>query len=237
MSNYIKLLNYKEYLTILKGLTEFKKERDLTSDIQLDGLLGNLLEELCELERAQTDLESIDALCDIIVFLLNATEYTDIDNINQDELINNFIGTYPNANIEKFEYSTEELIELITKCPKNLKDGREIISTINIAIFILTMMISKLGYNPYKCMMETIKEISSRKGYWDNNIKKFIKFPGVYSAEEIKNHLNAISINILEEDYEFYRVQYMTKNKNIEVTVVYKWYKANYINCKLDMYT
>ena len=32
-----------------------------------------------------------------------------------------------------------------------------------------------LGYDPCICMMETIKEISSRTGAWDENIGKWVK--------------------------------------------------------------
>ena len=50
---------------------------------------------------------------------------------------------------------------------------------LNKQIYTLTKVcekeVTEMGYNFYECMLETIKEISSRTGHYDKNIHKFVK--------------------------------------------------------------
>ncbi|EGF5817722.1 hypothetical protein ICF26_001595 [Campylobacter jejuni] len=42
-------------------------------------------------------------------------------------------------------------------------------------VFNCKHLCENLGFNFYQCMLQTIKEIESRKGYYDENLNKFIK--------------------------------------------------------------
>lgn len=57
---------------MFQSLKEWREERGLQSTI--GNIQGNLCEELTEYLRANTVDEQIDALCDIVVFSINAIE-------------------------------------------------------------------------------------------------------------------------------------------------------------------
>lgn len=59
-------------MNIFEELKKWREERGLTSTV--GNIQANLAEELTELLRANTEEEKIDALCDMIVFSINAME-------------------------------------------------------------------------------------------------------------------------------------------------------------------
>ena len=59
---------------IRKALREWRKERHLTRENQLSGLINNLLEEVNELKEAKNDYETVDALCDMALFAFNVLD-------------------------------------------------------------------------------------------------------------------------------------------------------------------
>ena len=63
-----------EIKVIRKALKEWRKERHLTRENQLSGLINNLQEEVNELKEAKDDYERIDALCDMAVFAFNVLD-------------------------------------------------------------------------------------------------------------------------------------------------------------------
>lgn len=247
MNDLIHILSIEQYKDILEGLKKFKEERKLTSEMQLNGLLANILEELTEYVRAKDDLEKIDALCDIMVFLLNATKYTDIDN-NGNDLIDTFQRYLPIRRSE-FDFSDLELANSTINNIQALIEARSdkffsehiILEYVTDLMLDCIIRINELNYSPYHCMMETIKEISSRKGKWDNNINKFVKFQGAYSKEDaiskIKNNplYSSNNIKLEKEDDVYYYISYDKRdeggNYKSEITKFCKWYKANYKNC------
>lgn len=117
-------------------LAVWRAERHLTTAGQKEGLLANVLEELTEFVRAQDDNERVDAICDIIVFLINSKNSpVKIQEPKVDGVV-----------------TTQIFVELVFN---NMYDDR--------TISLCSYMLEQLGYDSYKCMLETIKEISSRK--------------------------------------------------------------------------
>ena len=129
-------------------LAVWRAERHLTTAGQKEGLLANVLEELTEFVRAKDDNERVDAICDIIVFLINSKNNpVRIQEPKVDGVV-----------------TTHIFVELVFN---NMYDDR--------TISLCSYMLEQLGYDSYKCMLETIKEISSRTGHFDETIGKFVK--------------------------------------------------------------
>ena len=133
-------------------LQAWKAERRLSVESQRAGLLGNLCEELAEYFRAQNDNERVDALCDIIVFAMNATSepFVKPAALNMPQLWSAML----------LPHDTDIIVNA---------------SSLNSLVFQMWRTIEQLGYDPYQCMLETIKEISSRTGKYDETIGKWVK--------------------------------------------------------------
>lgn len=150
-------------------LKQWKNERHLTLEMQNAGLMGNLCEEMAEYYRATNESEKIDALCDMCVFCMNSLSKS-IKEIKAKSKQNFFLGK-----IEKL-YSIDICI--------NRNDLDKLDSQLYYFIDIIQSEIEEMGYDFYKCMLETIKEISSRTGNYDKNIHKFVKDT---TPEAVKN--------------------------------------------------
>lgn len=158
-------------------LKKWKAERHLTVESSRAGLIGNLLEELTELERSETIYEYIDALMDISVFCINA-------------MSRDFI-TEPDLTLPYPAGQVCDLIQDVSKLSKLMTDGILIKAESSEETYpyyqatvhsSLTNLVKRCwaiavrsGINPIKAMDETIKEISSRTGHFDPQINKFIK--------------------------------------------------------------
>ncbi|AKT91096.1 hypothetical protein CUREO_1252 [Campylobacter ureolyticus RIGS 9880] len=147
-------------------LKQWREERRLSIENQRDGLIGNLCEEMAEYYRATNDDEKIDALCDMGVFAYNSldTGVEDLWGKLNDSLLNTRF----------FPLST---LDEVSQVDYTIK--RQAILDANTDIYRLIKACEKetsiMGYDFYKCMLETIKEISSRTGHYDENIHKFVK--------------------------------------------------------------
>ena len=86
--------------------------------------------------------------------------------------------------------------------------------------------IRKLGFDPYKALNETIKEISSRTGKFDKSINKFIKDKGAYDVEQALELLEK-ELGFKEFDKEDENFWYKNDFK------IKKWIRANYENARL----
>ena len=154
MTRHLKIQAKNEKLNkIANQLAEWRNERKLTTESQQKNLIGNVLEELTELARAQTDEERIDSYCDICVFAINSYDKT----LNCDCWI-----PLRNANDE-----LENFCEIIV----NQIGYKQIDRVVGLCFYNMKL----LGYDPYLCMEQTIQEISSRKQDpqqkedWDKN--------------------------------------------------------------------
>ena len=146
-------------------LRMWRMERKLYTDEQKKNLIANILEELTELARAKSNDERIDAICDIAVFYLNSlddkiTELTDCY-----ELDKNLAEKFQNP--RAIGFLAEELLSLLLYTEIYTKPYQ--------VLDFLEQCAKGLGYDFYKCMMETIQEINSRTGHYDDSIGKFVK--------------------------------------------------------------
>ena len=91
--------------------------------------------------------------------------------------------------------------------------------------------LKQLGYDTYKCLLETIKEISSRTGEFNSSINKFVKEPGAYSYQEAyelakqTTEYNLLDSENSQTDPDYYI--FVASDRNI--IKIKKWYKANYV--------
>ena len=166
---------------IYAQLKAWRHERGITAESQKEGYIVNVMEELGELATALRDYEKfsateqeaakkqkaeheiIDALCDISVFTINAG--ADIP-----YAITPFI-------IEtKREFSVVDIFVAIADFIRADNNG----SPFNYYDFALILkycasVCEQYGFNFEVAMLETIKEISSRTGAYDENAKKWVK--------------------------------------------------------------
>ena len=168
---------------IYKGLAEWRAERGITAKSQKVGYLVNVMEELGELATALRDYEKfsateqdtakkqkaeyeiIDALCDISVFTINAG--ADINCNEKLESINTTTQT---------TRCNSSLSFLLSECG-NFDYYGKLSSYVcfNQILLSCAKLCEQYGFNFEIAMLETIKEISSRTGSYDENAKKWVK--------------------------------------------------------------
>ena len=168
---------------IYKGLDEWRAERKITAESQKAGYLVNVMEELGELASALRDYEKfsateqdtakkqkaeyeiIDALCDISVFTINAG--ADINCNEKLESINTTTQT---------TRCNSSLSFLLSECG-NFDYYGKLSSYVcfNQILLSCAKLCEHYAFNFEIAMLETIKEISSRTGAYDENAKKWVK--------------------------------------------------------------
>lgn len=199
-------MDYKEFKEITDKLAKWREERHLSLESQEANLIGNVLEEIVEFTRAKDGNERIDALCDMLVFIINATGIKTIERY-------------------KLRYTPSEIYDEVLFLIEiaSLLKAESGVYRINIIKNII-QLIKEYGYNPYLCMLETIKEISSRTGKWDDDIKKFVKYDGIYVD----------NIPVLKESMtiEFENDAEIVFSDGVNTRQLVKWYRADYSKCK-----
>ena len=147
---------------IYKGLDEWRAERGITAESQKAGYLVNVMEEFGELSQALRGLEIeivrktaeheiIDALCDIAIFTINAG--ADIRDEYKPLSIDT-TNTFSDLNCLLLYTSTFDFKKILLNC---------------------AVLCEHYGYNFEIAMLETIKEISSRTGTYNEAAKKWEK--------------------------------------------------------------
>ena len=160
---------------IYKGLDEWRAERGITAEGQKAGYLVNVMEEFGELSQALRGLqfenvrktaehEIIDALCDIAIFTINAGEHIPCE-LKHTEM--EFKKSSLNA-----DYILKQLVE---KCAEFSYFEWVEPLTFNIILINCAYLCEHYGYNFEIAMLETIKEISSRTGSYNEATKKWEK--------------------------------------------------------------
>lgn len=191
---------------IKNKLAKWREDRHLDMSKQRIGYLGNVYEEISEYYRAKDEYEKIDAIMDIAVFTLNAFDIDYDFNINSDlkemVMIDEVIETINQNDIICIEYDYKLIREI-------------------------EVLAFDYGFSFYHCMIETINEISSRTGHYDNKINKFIKDKGAYNLKEANKHFTLSYLYKEDKDYWYFLT--LTGIKKIK-----KWYQADYSKCKLD---
>ena len=167
---------------IYKGLAEWRAERGITAQSQKEGYLVNVMEELGELATALREYERfskpsypyqknkkyaehgiIDALCDISVFTINAG--ADIGEVKRTEI-----------ELKKSSLDADYILkQMVEKCARFSYFEWGEASAFNIILINCAYLCEHYGFNVEIAMLETIKEISSRTGAYDENAKKWVK--------------------------------------------------------------
>ena len=219
-------MNGIQFNEIKSRLADWREERHLTYENQQKGFLGNIFEEVSEYFRAKDDYERIDAICDIAVFFFNAYDFSfkhfKYEEIERDNIIEDIISDFSISicgnKIHRFE---EWAYKTLCK---------------------IECLISNLGFDFFECMLETIKEIESRTGYYDDKIGKFVKDLGAYHYDEALEKAskdfeflnNATSCCLLKENENFWHIACEDKYKGrYKEYIIKKWYKANYEDCRI----
>lgn len=210
----------------VEALKVWREERNLSVESQRVGFKGNFFEEVAEFYRASNDYERVDALCDMLVFTINAS-----GSINRRS--NKWFEIMPivwkdGDRHRDCEYHLENAIALLMKCGVGYTDD-------TLPVNYLLSAIAAFGYDPQKCLSETIKEISSRTGKYSNDLKKFVKDKGAYTLEEVEamyakdKSIDNIDTTDLVDSWE---VGIYYSNGKEAKEIVKKWYKADYEKCK-----
>ena len=167
---------------IYKELQAWREERKITAESQKTGYLVNVMEELGELAGALRDYEKfsatkqdaakkqkaehdiIDALCDISVFTINAG--ADIPTpVKRTEI------EWKKSSLNA-DYILKQLVE---KCAEFSYFEWVDVLAFNIILINCAYLCEYYGFNFQIAMDETIKEISSRTGAYDEKAKKWVK--------------------------------------------------------------
>ena len=167
---------------IYAQLKAWRNERGITAESQKAGYLVNVMEELGELATALREYERfskpsypypknkkyaehgiIDALCDISVFTINAG--ADIPCQLKPLIIEH-----------KNEFSVDDIFVAIADFIRTDSNG-SIFNYYDFARILrcCASVCEQYGFDFQKSMIETIKEISSRTGAYDENAKKWVK--------------------------------------------------------------
>lgn len=235
-----------QFNEIKDKLRIWREKRDLSYIKQLQGYIGNIFEELSEYYRSNSDLERVDALCDICVFTLNSfrLDYKpyifESTKFNFSELLKNISNI--ESDIKEFNKSLESIKSSKFSEKEKIKQTLDLEFYfknifIDSALIIINMCFDKLkemGYHSYVCMYETVSEIESRTGYYDINIQKFVKHKGAYNKDDAFNKFlkenKDSDFYVIENNNEFV---ILNKKDNSELSKYVKWYKADYSLAKL----
>ena len=168
---------------IYKELQAWREERGITAKSQKDGYIVNAMKELgelagalrdyekfskhdcpyCEIDKQKAEHEIIDALCDICVFTINAG--VDIGEVKRTEI-----------ELKKSSLDADYILkQMVERCAflSYFEWGEA--KSFNIILINCAYLCEHYGFNFQIAMDETIKEISSRTGSYDETAKKWIK--------------------------------------------------------------
>ena len=166
---------------IYAQLKAWRHERGITAESQKEGYIVNVMEELGELATALREYERfskpsypypknkkyaehgiIDALCDISVFTINAG--ADVDDNTKAKVID----------ITKTTILNSSFSSLLSYCG-DYAGYVKAFSCFNDILLVCAKLCENYGFNFEIAMLETIKEISSRTGSYDEVSKKWVK--------------------------------------------------------------
>lgn len=208
----VKMLRFSEYNDIVARLAAWRNSRGITIKSQLQNFNTNYTQELLEFFVAmQQDDEdgAVDALCDMLIVCINADFDYDFDS-----------GLSESMWRAESEPVVAHLTHALTEVEQACKG-----STLRRSLVYLDYFLNKMGYDTYKCLSETIKEISSRKGEWSAEYGKWIKNVGAY---DLAGALERIQDGELVQETD----ECWVISKGSSLFYVDKWYKADYSSCK-----
>ncbi|MFV0948184.1 hypothetical protein [Campylobacter jejuni] len=221
-------MTQREFNLIKERLADWRNERSLTYENQQAEFLGNVFEKVSEYFRAKDDLERVKALCDIAVFCFNAFDIIDFDYYYE------FRSS--NENIEIYKL-TDAISEVCYREIKKLYAK----PYIPLIISYCQYLCKNLGFDFYKCMLEKIKEIESRTGFYDERLNRFVeKIGAYYEREAFDLAINDFKLTNVPNKYfldkegsDFWCIRIEDNNGDYEDYYIRKWYKADYESCRL----
>lgn len=219
-----------QFNEIKERLAKYREIRHLTYENQQAEFLGNAFEKVSEYFKAKDDLEKVKALCDIAVFCFNAfdLEFKEIEKIYDYDTTKISIVEI----VDNIDYATAKFMKKEFEDPNNIYG----------LVFDCNHLCKNLGFDFYKCMIETIKEIESRTGYYDNELKKFVNKLCAFNKDEAISNVskdfgflgNSIICRLTQEDKNFWFITCKEIETNLQIDYkVKKIYKADYEGCKL----
>ena len=169
---------------IYAQLETWRDERKITAESQRQGYLRNIMEELgelaaglrdyaswskcdlrfCQIHKEMAERVIVDAICDIAVLTINAGEHIPFE-LKRTKM------EWKKSSLNA-DYILKQLVE---KCAEfSYFDWGEQ-KCFNIILINCAYLCEHYGFNFEIAMLETIKEISSRTGSYNNASKKWIK--------------------------------------------------------------
>lgn len=191
-------------------LAKWREERGLSVEEQRKNFNVNFTEELAEFFKAQRD----------------GNEYEMIDALC--DMIVVAINAGHTFGYQDDEFYNDESTEFRLTSPFIYEDS----------LHLIALEIRQMGYDPYKCLLETIKELNSRQGEWNEKEGKWKKDVGCYSVEDGIKRLSKfknvrIDTEVYPETEDTYTFVYWDYEYDESVYVTMKkWYKADYSKCK-----
>ncbi|EIL9233600.1 hypothetical protein LMK06_000275 [Campylobacter jejuni] len=202
-----------QFNEIKERLTQWRQERHLTYENQQAGFLGNVFEKVSEYFRAKNDLERVDALCDIVIFCFNSfnLDYKTLEKQNDYDVTKISIVEIT----DDLTYTTAKFMR------KDFKDFNNIYRL----VFNCEHLCKNLGFDFYKCMLEKIKEIESRTGFYDERLKKFVDTICAFSKDEALSNVskdfgflgNSIIYKLTQEDKNFWFITCKEIETNLQI--------------------
>ena len=159
------------------------EDRGLNIPQQRRGLYRNLIEEWGEFVRATNNEARVDALCDLSVFIFGAYEDFIPTNIRASKgiewgLLLNEVLTQALKLDYKYNWRNVQF-----DLP-DYNDDKDIKGLYFECITYIVELLKQLGYDPQECLNETLKEIESRRGFFDPTLDKWVKTAhGSYKAD------------------------------------------------------
>lgn len=217
-------MTYEELKEIKLRLDKWREQRHLSYENQQKGFIPNILDELREYYLAQDDDERVAELCDVVIFCLNVNELEEFNlNLYDDIKCLFHVMTGASVLVGGGDYKGMNV---------NFNGERERLGIKTIMMSSINT-IKRMGYNPYECLKEKVKEIESRTGHYDETLGKFVKDIGAYTLEEVKN----LTYKEFGDDFEIvntkeneeYFCLWLTTTKEALQTTIKKWHKAKMI--------
>lgn len=214
-----------QFEDIKSRLAKWREARGLSVEGQKANFRSNYAEELDEYAKGEAkndEYKMIDSICDMFVVAVNAgLELLADDYLREDVKMP-----------KNIEISQNEMYWLLCG---NLSGTQE--------LWRLIVAIKAKGYAPYECLLETIKELESRSGSWNEQEGKWCKDLGAYTFEEAQDDLleefdDCVGKYVYfseDKDYWFFEWHGLGKVEDSDVVKVKKWYKADYSKCKLEV--
>ncbi|HEC2743743.1 TPA: hypothetical protein R2L51_001652 [Campylobacter jejuni] len=222
-------ITQKEFDLIKERLKDWKSKRDLSYENQREGFLSNAFGEVREYFRAKNDLKKVNALCNIVVYCFHDF-YIDYQKLLE-------INSFNTSKITIVDI-VSDLSSTVTEFHKNDIPKYTFIYRL---VFSCFNLVNNLGFNFYKCMLETIKDIESHSWYYDESFNKFVEKIGAYSEiEAFDLAINDFKLTNIPNKYFLYKeakdywcVRVEDNNGDFEDYYIRKWYKADYESCRL----